>query len=422
MSDKFIKTERQKEATLILSGQSKHVALGGGSRSGKSFLLMYSMIIRACKAKSRHCVLRLNFNHIKRSIVLETFPKVMTVCFPNLGYDLNKTDYIATFPNGSQIFFAGLDSGDRAEKILGQEFSTLWFNEISQIPYSSVQMAITRLAEKNELQKKIYYDLNPSTKSSWAYSMFLKKLDPIDNVPLLNPNDYSYFQMNPSDNLSNIDNEYLKLLESMPEKERTRFLHGEFNDESEGQVYHAFVRDKHVKPVTKTNGTIFIGQDFNVNPMCSVVFQFVDNKFKFLDEVFLENSDTFKTSSELIKKGYKGSRIIPDSTGRNRKTSGQSDFDILREAGFVIESTYNPFVGDRVNNFNRLLASGRIEIDPKCKKLINDLEKVTWKDNKLNQSGASKMLTHISDAAGYGLWKLDPFTTKTAFNITQQER
>jgi PBSX family phage terminase large subunit len=422
MSDKFIKTDKQRQAIDILSGPAKHIALGGGSRSGKSFLLMYAMIVRACKVKSRHCVLRLNFNHIKRSIVLETMPKVMSICFPNLKYELNKTDYIVTLTNDSQIFFAGLDSGDRAEKILGQEFSGLWFNEISQIPYSSVQMALTRLAEKNDLKKKVYYDLNPSTKSSWAYSMFIKKLDPIDNVPLLNPDDYSYFQMNPADNLVNIDEEYLRLLSSMPEKERTRFLKGEFSDESDGQAYSAFRRDAHVKETVRTPGTIFANMDFNVSPMTCSLMQFVDNTFYIHDEIYLENSDTFKMADELIKRGYAGARVIPDSTGRNRKTSGQSDFEILKSKGFVIESTYNPFVTDRVNNTNRLLSSGRVVINPKCRKLINDLERVSWKSNKLDQSGEAKMLTHMSDNLGYGLWKLEPFTSKDALKVTQGER
>lgn len=396
--------------------------LYGGSRSGKTLILIHSIFIRALKCKSRHIILRQNFNHVKRSIWLDTIPKVLALAFPGLNPKHNKTDYFYTLENGSEIWIGGLDDKERVEKILGNEYSTIYFNECSQLDYASIQLAKTRLAEKNILVKKVYYDENPPTKSHWSYWLFEKKLDPVENVPLNDPENYKSLLMNPQDNIDNIDEGYIKLLNSMPEKERNRFLNGLYNDESEGQVYHAFVRDKHVKPVTKSPGTIFIGQDFNVNPMTSAIFQFTDNKFKFLDEVYLENSDTYKASSELIKKGYKGAKIIPDSTGRNRKTSGQSDFDILKEAGFVIESTYNPFVGDRVNNFNRLLTSGRIEIDPKCKKLINDLEKVTWKDNKLNQSGSSKMLTHISDAAGYGLWKLDPFATNSALNATQGER
>jgi PBSX family phage terminase large subunit len=380
------------------------------SRSGKTFILIYALIVRACKETSRHCIFRQHFNHVKRSIWLGTFPKVLKTCFPDLKLNLNKTDYIAHFPNGSEIHFAGLDDGDRTEKVLGLEFSTLYFNEASQVDYLSVQMAITRLAEKNGLKKKVYYDFNPPKKSHWSYHLFIKQLEPIDAIPLLNAHEYGSLLMNPHDNLANIDEDYIKLLQSMPEEQRKRFLDGEFGDESEGQVYYAFRRDDHVKETTKYPGTVFSSNDFNVTPMTALIFQYIDNKFHIQDEVYLENSDTYKMAHELKKRGYSGLQVIPDSTGKNRKTSGQSDFQILEQNGFKILPTHNPFVTDRVNNVNRLLSNGRIIIDPKCKKLINDLERVVWKNNELDQSGANKMLTHISDCLGYACWKLDPFT------------
>ena len=418
----FKKTDKQVEATKILASDARNIMLFGGSRSGKTFLLCRSIFIRAAKEpNSRHAILRKNFNHAKRSLVLDTLPKMFDLCFAQAKPRLNKTDYYYTLANGSEVWIGGLDDKDRVEKILGNEYSTIYFNECSQIDYASVQIARTRLAQKNGLIKKTYYDENPPTKSHWSYWLFQKKLDPIADEPLLNPLDYASILMNPQDNIENIDEEYLKLLSQMPEKERNRFMSGIFNDESEGQVYYAFRREVHVGAVEKKPGSIFVGMDFNVNPMTAVVYQIINNNFNIIDEVYLENSDTYKMADELKRKGYTGAKVIPDSTGRNRKTSGQSDFDILTKAGFVIESTYNPFVGDRINNTNRLLSLGRVLIDPKCKKLINDLEKVTWKDNKPDQSGECKMLTHISDAFGYGLWKHDPFN-KPENKITMGER
>jgi hypothetical protein len=69
--------------------------------------------------------------------------------------------------------------------------------------------------------------------------------------------------------------------------------------------------------------------------------------------------------------------------------------------------TFNPHVTDRVNNVNRLLVKKRVIISPKCSKLINDMEKVSWKGSDLDGT-SDKLLTHISDALGYGLWKLFP--------------
>ena len=417
----FRKTEKQKEAVRVLNGPAKNINLKGGSRSGKTFIIARNIIIRACKIKSRHVALRLNFNHAKRSLWLDTFPKVFALCFPDLPVKSNKTDYYYTFPNGSEIWIGGLDDKERVEKILGTEYSTAWINEASQVDYSSIQIVKTRLAEKNSLIKKVYFDMNPPRKSHWSYWLFEKKIDPIDEVPLSDPDNYATLLMNPKDNLENIDSEYLEMLSKMPEKERLRFMEGLYTDESDGQVYYAFRREEHVCEFERKPGSIFIGMDFNVDPMTAVIGQYYDKTFWILDEFFLNNSDTYKMADELKRKNYAGGKVIPDSTGRNRKTSGQSDFQILREAGFTIESTHNPFVSDRVNNVNRLFQAGRIKIHPRCRKLINDMEKVVWKNNELDQSGTNKHLTHISDALGYLVWKLDPFNGP-AMQIYSSER
>lgn len=362
--------------------------------------------------------MRQNFNHAKRSIWRDTLPKVLRLAFPDLRVKWNNTDFFISFSNGSEIWIGGLDDKDRVEKILGTEYSTMWFNECSQMDYSSVQLARTRLAEKNDLIKRTYYDQNPPKKNHWSYWLFERKIDPIEEVPVSDPDNYVTMLMNPNDNIENIDEDYLKMLEKMPEKERNRFLHGLYNDESDGQVYYSFRRDEHVKETKIIPGTIFSGHDFNVNPMTAVIAQVYDGKFFIHDELWLENSDTYRMCDEMKKKGYKGTRAIPDSTGRNRKTSGQTDFKIMQEAGMTIESTHNPFVTDRVNNVNRLFQAGKIIINPKCKKLINDLEKVSWKNNDID-SGPDKMLGHITDCLGYICWKLDPFN-KISEQVEQQ--
>lgn len=402
----FKLTAKQKLAINILTSYF-WVYLFGGSRSGKTFLLVRAIVIRACKAKSRHLILRLNFNHIKTSIWLDTLPKVLKLCFPELVVEWNKTDYYLKFPNESELWIGGLDDEKRIEKILGKEYSTIYFNECSQISFYQVQVALTRLAEKSDLKKKVYFDANPPTKRHWLYWIFTKGIHPETGEPFM-ADKVGSMLMNPSDNLENIDENYLEILNSLDEKQKKRFLHGEYNDDSDGSAYYAFNRETNVKEFGNEfkQGQIMIGMDFNVQPMTAVVGYYVNKKFYVWDEMFLENSDTFKMCDQLKTKGYVGN-IYPDSTGANRKTSGRSDHQILLENGFKVTSTRNPFVSDRVNNINRLLRDEKIIIHPRCKKLINDLEKVCWKNDDLDQK-TDKMLTHISDAFGYWCWSIDP--------------
>ena len=109
MSD-FKLTDKQLEAQEVIAGDATHVMLFGGSRSGKTFLHVRNIVMRALKApRSRHAILRFRFNHVKSSIVLDTFPKVMAVAYPGVPYDIDKTDWYATVGDGSQIWFGGLE-------------------------------------------------------------------------------------------------------------------------------------------------------------------------------------------------------------------------------------------------------------------------------------------------------------------------
>ncbi len=241
-------TAKQEQAQEILAGEATHIMLFGGSRSGKTFLLVRNIVMRALKApKSRHAILRFRFNAVKASIVHDTFPKVMEVAFPGVKYDLNKTDWFAQFENGSQIWFGGLDDKERTEKILGQEYSTIYLNECSQIPFSGQGMAQTRLAQKatqemegrasSPLKLRMYYDCNPPNKAHWSYRMFVEKRDPETKVAYAHPERYACFQINPKDNAENVAENYLESLAGLSARLRKRFLDGEFTEANPNALF-----------------------------------------------------------------------------------------------------------------------------------------------------------------------------------------
>jgi len=211
--------------------------------------------MRALKApKSRHAILRFRFNAVKASVVMDTFPKVMQLAFPGVNYTLSKTDWFAEFDNGSQIWFGGLDDKERAEKILGMEFATIYLNEASQIPKTSRDIAVTRLAQQVDqvikgteikaLKPRMLYDCNPPSKAHWTYKLFVEKRDPDTKKPLEHPEDYAFFQINPFDNADNVSAGYLDTLKGLSARLQKRFLRGEFAEATPNALFYDELIDK----------------------------------------------------------------------------------------------------------------------------------------------------------------------------------
>jgi len=235
-----ILTPKQREANAMLGGPQRHSLLVGGSRSGKTFLLVRAVCTRGIKAPgSRHGIFRHRHNALRASIWLDTLPKVMRTCYPGVPYKHHRQEGYIEFPhNGSEVWFCGLDDKDRVEKILGLEFATLYFNECSQIAYSSVLVARTRLAQRIEgLKNREYYDLNPTGTGHWTYRQFIDKVDPVSQQSLPYPDDFDSFYINPADNRANIDPAYIQSLEAMPERQRRRFLDGRYVAEIDGALW-----------------------------------------------------------------------------------------------------------------------------------------------------------------------------------------
>lgn len=97
-------TPRQLQAQSVLSGDATNLMLFGGSRSGKTFLHVRNIIMRACKAPgSRHGIFRFRALHVHESIVLDTFPKVLRAAFPGLRHTMHKGDGYASIDRKSVV-------------------------------------------------------------------------------------------------------------------------------------------------------------------------------------------------------------------------------------------------------------------------------------------------------------------------------
>jgi phage terminase large subunit-like protein len=231
-------TAKQEEAQKLLRSGQRHTLLVGGARSGKTTVIVNEIAERAVNfGGSRHAILRFRANAVRPSIALDTLPKVFRLGFRGCDLKPHRTDGYFSLPNESEIWFGGLDEAERVEKILGKEYVTIFFNECSQVPYASVLMALTRLAQVVDgLPQAAFYDLNPTNKGHWTNVLFGDKREPVSHLPLDDPDEYQRLFLSPRDN-PHLSENYLKSLERLPERQRKRFYEGVYVDELDGALF-----------------------------------------------------------------------------------------------------------------------------------------------------------------------------------------
>jgi hypothetical protein len=179
-----------------------------------------------------------------------------------------------------------------------------------------------------------------------------------------------------------------------------------------GRVYHTFDRKTHLGDY-KFNPKlpIWIGQDFNIDPMSSVIMQPQPNgEIWVVDEVVLPGSNTQETAEEVSRRYWRYQSHItfyPDPAGQNRSHGrGESDLDILRDAGFkrLKYRRKHPKVADRVNAVNRMFKAAdgsiRMRVDRNCKHTIDALEQTIYKKGTRDVD-KSMGVEHAADALGY---------------------
>ena len=217
-----------------------------------------------------------------------------------------------------------------------------------------------------------------------------------------------------------LPNSYIELMKSTyDDKLLQAYMNGQFTNLQQGATYYAFNRDRHIGEC-KYNPSlpIRIGMDWNVDPLCAVVFQLYQQKpeIRVIKEIALHHAGEgdllTQRMCDTIKETYPRSRFeaYPDSTGSARNSSAQySDLDLVRRSGIRVNVAHiNPRVVNRVNAMNKQFSDDNILIDKSCKMLIGDLEKVTNRTGTREIDKSNKKLTHMSDAFGYGVNWIKP--------------
>ena len=342
-----------------------------------------------------------------------TLSSLMEILEENrIPFDLNRSEFVLTFKHtGSRVL---LRSMEEYERLRGTNLA--WFG-IDELSYTHEQAWLRlegRLRDPKAVKLCGFAVWTPKG-FDWVHRRFVTERTPGYDVIFAKAMENRYL-------LDAIPDYYERLKASYDDRFYRQEVLGEYVHMTAGRVYHAFDRGLHVKNVhADATRPLLWALDFNVNPMCSIVAQRHGESVIVLDEIVLQRASTEDACEEFVKRypllHPAGLVVYGDASGQNLRTSGASDYQIIRD--FFARRRYrvdyqvpksNPVVRERVALMNSKLldAAGdsHLEVSPACKELIRDFEEVVYRpDSSAIDKDRDPKRTHLSDALGYLIWQ-----------------
>jgi hypothetical protein len=194
-------------------------------------------------------------------------------------------------------------------------------------------------------------------------------------------------------------------------------------------AFNHFRQDAHVARCDyEPRWPLHISFDFNRHPATATIGQLRHNGDGFnrlyvLEEIYLTHSDTFKLGAEARARieAYNpwATYVHGDATGRiETANSKQSNWDIIRKSlaglplNWRVKESNRPVV-ETLNACNNAFLEGRVQVDPGCKELIQDLNSVKLverSDGKVELDKKSDILRcQVSDTFRYLCSALLPY-------------
>lgn len=393
----------------LLNSSNNIEFLYGSRDSGKSRHVAQQLVKKCLQDEYFLCpMIRKVFNTIKDS-QWQMIKTVIEEWGLEEFFDFTSNPLEIRCANGNKFLSRGLDEPKKIKSLTNP--SCAWIEEASDLDENDWVLILTSL-RSNYGNVQVWATFNPDMpgnyEESYLYKTFFQSTSELSfNSELIIEIDgrevkikygatHSTYKDNPYctaeriffyENLKNIDEyEYKVYALGLWGKRKNR-----------ASFYSSFKRSLHVKKCEPDNSKIYhLSFDQNVVPYNSCVIAKIkqlDNKWilSFVDEIALENPNnkTENVCNEFIRKYEDCERIFyyGDATSRKRDTRSQyNDYEIiaLKLKKYLSNTSdrvpySNPSVTKRRDFINRIF-DGRypieIQIDPKCKLLINDFESV----------------------------------------------
>ena len=160
----------------LFGDTNRYLVLKGGGGSGKSIFAGRKILERAVSEPGhRFLVCRKVARTIRESCFKQLLGQ-LAEHYPDSGYKANKSDLAISFPNGSEIIFAGLDDVEKLKSIYN--ITGIWIEEASELLEGDFSQLDIRLRGETRYYKQIIITFNPISISHWLKKRFFDRRDP----------------------------------------------------------------------------------------------------------------------------------------------------------------------------------------------------------------------------------------------------
>ena len=318
--------ERQK---LFFASRARYTAYGGARGGGKSWALRRKLIgLCLCYPGIRCLLVRRSYAELKANHVRPLLAEYGEV----LSY--SETDKCLSLPNGSSIALGYCSSTRDVLRYQGQEYDIIAIDEATQL--SEYQFSIFKacLRGTRDVPRRMYLTCNPGgVGHAWVKRLFVERNFRGDE----NPDDYLFISAQVYDNpvLLRADPDYVRQLETLPQKLRDAWLYGRW-DVFEGQFFSEFDPDVHVCSPERIPCDLhyFVAFDYGFDMLAALLMGIDTDGNLFVVDEFCRSNLTLSEAARQVANLCRGKTVryavaSPDLWNR-RQDSGKSGFEVMQ--------------------------------------------------------------------------------------------
>lgn len=385
----------------LFSSDSRYYVISGGRGSGKSFSANAFLLMLTYEVGHVILFTRYTLTSAQVSIIPEFTDKINDA---ELNEDFYVTkDEIINLKTGSKIIFKGIktSSGTQTANLKSLAGVTTWvLDEAEELTDENIFDKIDLSIRAKNKQNRVILILNPTTKEHFIYQRFFESKGVQEGSNTIKE-DTTYIHTTYLDNYENLNESFIKQIESVKEKNPTKYNHtilGGWLNRAEGVIYDNWIISDFID-----TGYTFYGQDygFSIDPT-TLIRVSIDryNKELYAQELLYKPN---LTTSEIARENLRlaGRNLIIADSAEPRLISE------LKNSGCNIKGIQKPLIIDRI----QLLRDWKIIVDPNSTNLIKELNNYVWHDKKSDTP--IDAFNHLLDPLGYVIWDVSKMYINT---------